>query len=145
MEGCYANYIQEQSDYAPFPRDFCGYMWLWNNNQAALTPYATLDYFAYSSSPPLTQRLFKDVLSDQPYPNGANGNYPAGTGFYTGNTLYQNLATAYEHWLVRLFPCALPAYTAHSISMLLSTKGPLTVALLTPCSGTSVRQRRGNS
>ena len=108
MEGCYANYIQQQSSYAPFPRDFCGYMWLWNNNQAALTPYATLDYFQYTQyQTPLAQRKFKDVLLDQPYPNGSPVHpTPPGKGYYTGETLYMNLATAYEHWLVPFSQCA---------------------------------------
>jgi len=105
------------------PARFCGYMWLWNNNQAALTPYATLDYSSGYSFPttPLAQRRFKDVLTDQPYPDGSQANpRPNGGGYYTGETLYQNLALAYEHWLVRPFPCALPAYPAPSLLTMLS-------------------------
>ena len=85
-------YINDASFLGPFYRDFCGYMWLWNNNQAVLTPWATLDTFP-SSTPGLAQQQFKDVLVLKP------------SSWYIGQVLYTNLACGYEHWLVRRLPC----------------------------------------
>ena len=88
MEGCYGGYINDGD----------GGFWLWNNNRSVFTPWAVLDTIP-QSTPGLAQMQFRDVLT-----------MSLAREVYTGKTLYINLATAYEHWLVRvLSQCTLPA------------------------------------
>ena len=108
MEGCYNGFIASRpnANLQVFASDLCGYMYLFNNNQALLSQFASLSLDTGSGNPTSlpSGTLFKDLgLSSQygnPYYTGDFGYVP-----YLGTTLYANGACAYEHFLVSALLC----------------------------------------
>ena len=122
IEGCYngfPTYGGSNVNENVYASDLCGYMYLFNNNKALLSQYATL---GYNFSGPLlnfsSDKLFKDLGMAGDY----GGMYTATNLYnvapYMSTILYANMACTYEHFLVR----ALMPPNRHSLHLALNTR-----------------------
>ena len=103
MEGCYNGFLTYSSNPSTtvYASDVCGYMYLFNNNQALLSQYASLSLDIGNSGPePLPYgALFKDLGPSSRY-GYVDYTLPGNLVPNLATTLYANGACAYEHFLV---------------------------------------------
>ncbi len=101
MEGCYNGFLSySNEEYNFYAADLCGYMYLFNNNQALLSQYASLTLNPGNGPEPLPYgALFKDLGQSSQY-SYVDYTLPLGFTPYLATTLYANGACAYEHFLV---------------------------------------------